>query len=159
MRNVLIAEADDLTLRARGDELLLDGYEVIAAQTDHAARTKLAEPIAHALILGALQSPAHSLRLLRDLRAGDIPGADTHLPVLSTGADNDHQAVRHYQAGSDIALPSSASPAADRRRPERTHPSPRQPAPQAARRRSHRRRRRAHRDHQRPTHPTHPPRV
>jgi len=31
MRNILIADSDDLTLRTRGDELLLDGYEVLAA--------------------------------------------------------------------------------------------------------------------------------
>jgi len=30
--------------------------------------------------------------------------------VLSTGADTDPQTVRHYQAGTDIALPSTASP-------------------------------------------------
>jgi len=110
MRNILIADSDDLTLRTRGDELLLDGYEVLAAQTDTTARAKLADSKPDALVLGTLDTPAHSLKLLRDLRAGQIPRADTHLRVLSTGADNDPQTVRHYQAGTDIALPSTASP-------------------------------------------------
>ena len=30
--------------------------------------------------------------------------------MLTIGADTDHNAVRHYQAGADIALPSTASP-------------------------------------------------
>jgi DNA-binding response OmpR family regulator len=110
MRDILIIEADEHTLRIRGDELLLDGYEVIAAQTDAAARNSLANGAPDALILGTLEAPAVSLQLLRDLRAGEIPRADSRLPVLSTGADNDHQTVRHYQAGVDIALPSTASP-------------------------------------------------
>jgi DNA-binding response OmpR family regulator len=108
--NVLIVESDDHILRARGDELLLDGYEVLDAQTDPAARARLADGAPDALILGTLDTPAASLQLLRDLRAGAIPRADSRLPALSTGADTDHQAVRHYQAGSDIALPSTASP-------------------------------------------------
>lgn len=74
IKNVLIAESDELTLRARGDELLLDGYEVIAAQTSPASRTKLAHGAPDALILGTLETPAVSLQLLRDLRAGAIPG-------------------------------------------------------------------------------------
>ncbi len=110
MRNVLLAESDDLTLRARGDELLLDGYEVLAGQTDSTTRAQLVDSKPDALILGTLTSPAQSLQLLRDLRAGEIPRADSHLPVLSTGADNDPQTVRHYQSGTDIALPSTASP-------------------------------------------------
>jgi DNA-binding response OmpR family regulator len=110
MHDILLIEADEQTLRIRGDELLLDGYEVIAAQTDAAARNSLANGAPDALILGTLEAPAVSLQLLRDLRAGEIPRADSRLPVLSTGADNDHQAVRHYQAGVDIALPSTASP-------------------------------------------------
>ena len=49
--------------------------------------------------------PAKTLALMRELRAGQIPGSDTRLPVLTIGADTDHVAVRHYQAGADIALP------------------------------------------------------
>ncbi len=110
MRNVLVAESDDVTLRARGDELLLDGYEVLTAQTDTHARAQLVDSTPDALILGTLQTAAQSLQLLRDLRAGEIPRADSYLPVLSTGADSDPQTVRHYQAGTDIALPSTSSP-------------------------------------------------
>jgi DNA-binding response OmpR family regulator len=110
MRNVLIVEADDRTLRARGDELLLDGYEVHTARTDGHARAKLSQAGPDALVLGALEAPAQSLALLRELRSGEIPRGDPCLPVVALGADADHAAVRYYQAGADIALPSNASP-------------------------------------------------
>jgi DNA-binding response OmpR family regulator len=110
MQRILLAEADDHTLSARGDQLLLDGYEPIAARSAAHTRHLLAREQPEALILGPLDSRAHSLALLRALRAGEIPDGDARLPVLSIGADNDHDAVRHYQAGADIALPSAASP-------------------------------------------------
>lgn len=110
MHTVLIIEADDHALRARGDELLLDGYEVVTAQTDKAARVRLADRQLDGVVLGRLDSAAASLSLLRDLRRGVIAGADPRVPVLSLGADPDDVAVRYYEAGADIALPSSASP-------------------------------------------------
>lgn len=110
MQSVLIAEADDLTLRARGDELLLDGLEVYSARTVKHACVRLAQTDADAIVLGSLDTPVATLALLRALRAGEIPGADPRLPVLAIGADTDHGAARLYQAGADIALPTSASP-------------------------------------------------
>lgn len=110
MQTVLIVEADDHTLRARGDELLLDGYDVLAAQADQQARLKLAQGHPDALVLGSLDHAAVGLALLRDLRGGEIPRADPRLPVLTIGADSDHMAVRHYDAGADVTLLSSASP-------------------------------------------------
>ncbi len=110
MHTVLIVEADDHSLRTRGDELLLDGYDVLTAQTDQHARRKLADGHPDAVILGSLDSAATSLTLLRDLRRGEIPYADPRLPVLTIGADSDHVAVRHYEAGADVTLLSSASP-------------------------------------------------
>jgi DNA-binding response OmpR family regulator len=110
MQNVLIAESDDHTLNARGDELTLDGYEVHAARTDSHTRAKLSQAPPDALVLGTLETPAQSLALLRDLRAGAIARSDPSLPVVALGADSDHAAVRYYQAGADIALPSAASP-------------------------------------------------
>jgi DNA-binding response OmpR family regulator len=110
MRNILLVDADDHALRARGDELLLDGYEVLTARTAQHARARLADGKPDALVLGELETPAAGLALLRQLRAGEIPRADPMLPALALGADADHAAVRHYQAGADIALPSTASP-------------------------------------------------
>ncbi len=110
MQNILIVEASDQALNARGDELLLDGFEVLAARTDRQARLKLAEGSPDAVVLGTLGSGAASLALLRALRAGQIPRADPRLPVLSTSPESDHAAVRHYAAGADIVLPQSASP-------------------------------------------------
>ncbi len=48
--------------------------------------------------------------LLRELRAGEIPRADSSLPVLVLGADDDSAGVRYYRAGADVALPSGSSP-------------------------------------------------
>ena len=110
MDTVLIVEADDHTLRARGDELLLDGLDIYAASTKQQATIHLTQVTVDAVVLGALEDHAGSLMLLRDLRAGDIPRVDPQLPVLAIGADSDHAAVRFYQAGADIALPSTASP-------------------------------------------------
>jgi DNA-binding response OmpR family regulator len=110
MPTVLIIEADDHALRTRGDELLLDGYDVTTAQTDQQARHKLADSNPDAVILGTLDDAAASLALLRDLRHGQIPRADPRLPVLTVGADSDHIAIRHYEAGADIVLTSHPSP-------------------------------------------------
>jgi DNA-binding response OmpR family regulator len=110
MRNILLVDADDQALRARGDELMLDGYEILIARTEPHARARLADSTPDALVLGELETPAAGLALLRQLRAGEIPRADARLPVLALGADLDHAAVRHYQAGADIVLPSTASP-------------------------------------------------
>jgi DNA-binding response OmpR family regulator len=109
MYNVLLVEADDLALRERGDELLIDGYEVLVAQTGAAARLRLAEA-PDALVIGELEKPGASLALVRELRAGEVAHSDPRIPVLALGADSDHTAVRLYEAGADIALQSEASP-------------------------------------------------
>lgn len=110
MHTILIAEADDHSLRARGDELLLDGYDVHTARMQQHARAKLGAVSPDALILGALEGPAEALALLRELRSGQIPHADPRLPVISIGADSDHAATRHYRAGADVVLAASPSP-------------------------------------------------
>ena len=108
MNDILLVEADPATLTLRADELLADGHEVITANSAAGARVKL--PAAGALILGHLDSALETLALLRDLRGGQIPHADPALPVITIGADYDHELIRHYQAGADIALPTTASP-------------------------------------------------
>jgi DNA-binding response OmpR family regulator len=108
MDEILVVEADRPTLTQRAEELLADGHDVYTADNAASARTKL--PDAQALILGQLASPAEGLTLLRALRHGEIPHADTMMPVITIGADRDHELIRHYQAGADIALPSTASP-------------------------------------------------
>ncbi len=110
MHTVLVVETDDHALRQRGDELLLDGYGILTAQTDCGTRRALANPTIDAVILGQLESPVSVLGLLRDLRAGVIAHTDSRLPVLALGADSDHAAVRLYQVGADISLPTAASP-------------------------------------------------
>lgn len=110
MQDILIIDSNEHTLTALGDQLLLDGYEVLDARAERQARHHLANSHPDAVILQTLDTPAHTLALLRDLRAGHLTGADPRAPVLTVGADSDHTAVRHYQSGADIALPSTASP-------------------------------------------------
>lgn len=105
---ILLVEADPTVLRARADELLADGHELDIATSRAAANVKL--PGVTVLILGDVGGTAPTLALLRDLRTGQIPHADTAIPVIAIGADHDHEQVRYYLAGADIALPSSASP-------------------------------------------------
>lgn len=110
MQDILIIDSNEHTLTALGDQLLLDGYEVLAARTRGHAHHHLKSSHPHAVILATLDTLAKTLALLRELRTGQVTGADPRVPVLTTGANSDHAAVRHYQAGADIALPSSASP-------------------------------------------------
>jgi DNA-binding response OmpR family regulator len=108
MQDVLIIDSNDQALTARGDQLLMDGYEVHSARAERDAQLKLAEG-PDAVVLCSVGTPARTLALLRELRAGEIPRADPRVPVLSVGADDDSAAIRHYKAGADVALPSSAS--------------------------------------------------
>lgn len=110
MHDILLVEADDDALRLHGDELLLDGYEPVTAQTDEQARAGLSTARPDAMLLGSLENQGATLRLLRSLRSGEIPGADARLPVMSLGAESNEVAIRHYEAGADIVLPTGATP-------------------------------------------------
>jgi DNA-binding response OmpR family regulator len=104
--SVLLVEADERLVRQRAEQLLMDGYEVDGVSAVDAARFKLAErPDALVLCSGP-----ETIGLLRELRAGEIPQADSRLPVLVVGADDDSAGVRYYRAGADVALPSQSSP-------------------------------------------------
>ena len=103
--NVLLVETDELELRERTEQLLMDGYAVDSVSAVDQARVRLAEG-PDALIL--CDEPA-TIGLLRELRAGEIPRADSRLPVLVVGVDDDSAAVRYYRAGADVALPSESS--------------------------------------------------
>jgi len=109
MRSVLIVEADDRLLRERADQLLMDGYQLHTASTAQAARIRLAQA-PEALVLCSTGTGPESIGLLRELRSGTIPRADSTLPVLVVGADDDSAAVRYYRAGADVALPTRSSP-------------------------------------------------
>jgi DNA-binding response OmpR family regulator len=103
---VLLVETDEFELRERTEQLLMDGYAVDSVSSVDQARVKLAEgPDALVLCSGP-----DTIGLLRELRAGEIPRADSRLPVLVVGVDDDSAAVRYYRAGADIALPSESSP-------------------------------------------------
>jgi two-component system response regulator ResD len=103
--NVLLVETDEVELRERTEQLLMDGYAVDSVSAVDQARVELAEG-PDVLILC---DESATIGLLRDLRAGEIPRADSRLPVLVVGADDDSAAVRYYRAGADVALPSASS--------------------------------------------------
>ena len=103
--NVLLVETDELELHERTEQLLMDGYAVDSVSAIDQARVSLADG-PDALVLS---SGPETIGLLRDLRAGEIPRADSRLPVLAVGVDDDSAAVRCYRAGADIALPSESS--------------------------------------------------
>ena len=103
--NVLLVETDEFELRERAEQLSMDGHTVDAVGDVDDARGRLAER-PDALILG---DEPQTIGLLRELRAGEIPRADSRIPVLVVGADDDSAAVRYYRAGADVALPSESS--------------------------------------------------
>jgi DNA-binding response OmpR family regulator len=103
--NVLLVETDELELRERTEQLLMDGYAVDAVGGIDQARAKLAEG-PDALVLS---SEPDTIGLLRELRGGEIPRADSRLPVLVVGVDDASAAVRYYWASADVALPSESS--------------------------------------------------
>ena len=103
--NVLLVESDEPVLRERTEQLLMDGYAVDAVGGIDQARAKLAEG-PDALVLS---SDPGTIGLLREVRGGEIPRADSRLPVLVVGVDDDSAAVRYYRAGADVALPSQSS--------------------------------------------------
>ena len=103
--NVLLVETDELERHDRVEQLSMDGHAVDAVGDVDDARGRLAER-PDALILG---DEPQTIGLLRELRAGEIPRADSRIPVLVVGADDDSAAVRYYRAGADVALPSESS--------------------------------------------------
>lgn len=103
--NVLLVETDEPVLRERTEQLLMDGYAVDAVSVIDDARVKLAEGT-DALVLS---SGPDTIGLLRQLRAGELRRADSRVPVLVLGVDDDSAAVRYYRAGADVALPSESS--------------------------------------------------
>ena len=103
---VLLVETDELELRERVEQLLMDGYAVDGVGAADQARVRLADGPDALILCGEPQT----IGLLRALRAGEIPRADSSTPVLVVGADDDSAAVRYYRAGGDVALPSESSP-------------------------------------------------
>ena len=104
--NVLLLETDDLELQERVKQLLTDGYAVDAVGAAEQATVRLADGPDALISCGEPQT----IGLLRELRAGEIPRADSTTPVLVVGADDDSAGVRYDRAGADVALPSESSP-------------------------------------------------
>ncbi len=96
--------------RALCDELRADGHTVQRASTRQHAATLLAGQPLDVLLLATLEQPTDALELLRELRAGRLPGhARADLPVVTVGASRELDALRAYDAGSDHHVPADAS--------------------------------------------------
>jgi DNA-binding response OmpR family regulator len=108
--NVLVIDANERTQVRRADHLLLEDHEVSVAGAEHQARLKLASEQPDVAVLVSVGTPRQTLGLLRELRAGDVHGANPQMRVVTLGADSDPLATIHYKAGSDLALPSRVSP-------------------------------------------------
>ena len=87
---VLLVETDELELHERVQQLLMDGYAVDAVVAADQARARLADGPDALILCGEPQT----IGLLRELRAGEIPRADSRTPVLVVGVDDDSAAVR-----------------------------------------------------------------
>jgi DNA-binding response OmpR family regulator len=87
----------------------MDGHQAAVSLTALAAGLRLRD-LPDVLVLCELGSAAHTITLLRALRAGEIAGSDSSVLVLLVGAESDEDAIRYYRAGADITLPSGSSP-------------------------------------------------
>jgi DNA-binding response OmpR family regulator len=103
--SVLLVEPDEQLLALRLGQLRTDGYAADGVSAVEPARARLAEK-PDAVVLGG---GAEAIGLLRELRAGEVSGAEPGVPVLVVGGDEE-SAVRCYRAGADVALPSESSP-------------------------------------------------
>jgi DNA-binding response OmpR family regulator len=102
---VLLVETEELELLERVEQLLMAGYAVDAVAAADQARLRLADGPDALILCG--EPP--TIGLLRELRAREIPRADSATPVLVVGVDDDSAAVRYYRASADVALPSESS--------------------------------------------------
>ena len=105
---VLVADALERRAAERIEQLALDGWPARRARRPDDARELLAG--AGLLVLGEFNgSAALAHDLVRDLRAGGVPGAYRQLGVIST-ADSEAQIISALAAGADLTVTRAASP-------------------------------------------------
>jgi DNA-binding response OmpR family regulator len=109
-RVLVIDNSERQALVRAVDYLALEGREVSTANSEVGARRKLGERQLDVVILGQLGSAAQAMRLLRDLRSGQIDGANPNSKVVTIGADDDSAAVVHYRTGANLVLRSMVAP-------------------------------------------------
>lgn len=105
---ILLATSSASLHHALMEQLVADGYAAHRASTRQHAAARLAGEPFDVLLLAGLEQPTDALDLLRELRAGQLPGhATTDLPVISlgpSGVSGELHALRAYGAGSDHHL-------------------------------------------------------
>jgi DNA-binding response OmpR family regulator len=101
---LLIATADDALREFHTTQLDADDHTIY--QADHAAAVtaKLSTHAIDVLILGDLEQPADAPKLLRVLRAGQLPRVHPNQPVITLGQTDELSTLRAYDAGSDHHL-------------------------------------------------------
>ena len=105
-----IDTSDNPRLVAAVEHLALEGHQTVTANSEPGARRKLVDEHADVVVLGEVNTPASTLALVRELRAGSVYDADPQTKVVTFGADSDAAAVLHYRAGANLVLPSRSSP-------------------------------------------------
>ncbi len=102
---VLVATVDEQERAFVAGQLDADGHTVYEADHAAAAIARLSTHTIDALILGNLEHPADTPRLLRAIRAGQHPRIHPALAVVTLGATDELSVLRAYDSGSDHHLP------------------------------------------------------
>jgi DNA-binding response OmpR family regulator len=102
---ILIAEADHDRRTFLAAQLDADGHTVYNADHTAAVLAKLSSHAVDVLILGELEQPFETTRLVRSVRAGKHPRVHPGVAVVTLGGDDELAALRAYESGSDHHLP------------------------------------------------------
>ena len=103
---VLLVETDELVLRERTEQLLMDGYAVDAVSHIDQARDEARRGARRAR---AVKRAGDDRPAARATRRRDPACRLVGFRCWCVGVDDDSAAVRYYRAGADVALPSESS--------------------------------------------------
>ena len=98
---LVVAHADQTARTQLARELDLEGYDVHEANRFSNAVEALSRVEPDAVLLGPLEQPSMSPRLLRALRAGQLERVASAVPVITFGATDAVAEIRAYEDGSD----------------------------------------------------------
>jgi DNA-binding response OmpR family regulator len=105
---ILVVESDRRLGEALASQLAADGFRVELARTVRHARILAAESRPGLALLGRLESPRGSLRLLEEIRRAEGEHAcwDSTMPAMVIGASGrELELLRAFEAGADDFLP------------------------------------------------------
>ncbi len=106
-RTVLIADHEDLFVKALGDELTADGYEVMTACTGEDVRQVAQRDTPAALLLGELSNPRARLALVDAVRAAKAPFDPSMAVIVFSSSASLGDVLRAFEHGADDVVPRS----------------------------------------------------